>query len=170
MVILVYGEDMLRVKEKREELMGAFKTKHDPSGINAERFAFPEQQDAFLQAIGAMPFMAKRRMCVAEGLAETITKKDDAATWTKRLAGRGDETIIVLVDGGLTIEQSRKNNLYTALREAEKVAARMRAQPAEASTQSAPPPDDESLAHRTRSRFDLERLHVKVRGKEKASG
>ena len=68
-----------------------------------------------------MPFIAKRGMGVAEGLAETITKKDDAATWTKRLAGRGDETIIVLVDGGLTIEQSRKNKLYTALREAEKV-------------------------------------------------
>src|SRR3989338_8330020 len=120
MVILIYGEDGLRVKEKREELMRAFKEKHDPSGMNADRFCLPEQEDALLQAVGAAPFMAKRRMCVCEGLSESITKKDDAATWTKRFTGRGDEAIVVLVDA-LTIEQAKKNKLYAALREAEKV-------------------------------------------------
>ncbi|KKU82970.1 MAG: polymerase III, delta subunit protein [Microgenomates group bacterium GW2011_GWA2_47_8] len=120
MVILIYGEDGLRVKEKREELMRAFKERHDPSGMNVDRFVVPGQEDAAIQVVGAVPFMAKRRMVVVEGLSESITKKDDAATWTKRFIGRGDEAIVVLVDG-LTIEQAKKNKLYTALREAEKV-------------------------------------------------
>src|SRR3989338_6306220 len=115
MVILIYGEDGLRVKEKREELMRAFKERHDPSGMNVDRFVVPGQEDAAIQVVGAVPFMAKRRMVVVEGLSESITKKDDAATWTKRFIGRGDEAIVVLVDG-LTIEQAKKNKLYTALR------------------------------------------------------
>ncbi len=100
--------------------MRAFREKHDPSGMNVDRFCLPGQEDAVIQAVGAAPFMAKRRMCAVEGLSESLTKKDDAAMWTKRLAGRGDEAIVVLVDA-VTVEQAKKNKLYIALREAEKV-------------------------------------------------
>lgn len=95
-----------------------FTEKYDPSGMNVDRFSISDQSDGeIMSAVGAPPFLAERRMVVLAGLAKSITKKADAATWTERLAGRGEETILILLDTDVTVERATKNKLYAALRE-----------------------------------------------------
>lgn len=121
MVILVYGEDSFRIREKVSGMVDRFKEKYDPSGINVDVFDFSASVSAgnmgdIMSAVGAPPFLAERRMIVVKGLAVATTKKADADAWSEKLLGRGDETIIILVDSDVTVERSAKNKLYTALR------------------------------------------------------
>ena len=116
MVILVYGEDAFRIKEKISGMVSKFKEKFDPSGMNVDVFEFGKNEGDILSAVGAPPFLAERRMIVVKGLAASITKKADAQSWADRLLGRKEETIIILADAEVTVERSVKNKLYAALR------------------------------------------------------
>ena len=119
MVLTIYGEDTYRAKQKVDEMVARFVEKYDPSHMNVDRFSISDTEEGvIMSAVGAPPFLAKRRMIVIAGLAKSITKKADAALWTERLASRGDETIVVLLDTDVTTERAPKNKLYLALREA----------------------------------------------------
>ncbi|MEK7094833.1 MAG: DNA polymerase III subunit delta [Patescibacteria group bacterium] len=120
MIILVYGEDGFRAKRKVEELVLKFKEKHDPSGINVAKFVFEDNVAEIKSELGALPFLAKRRLIIVRGLASAITRKDEAEEWTKALAVRGEEIIAVLFDD-ISAEKSATNKLYIALRGAEKM-------------------------------------------------
>lgn len=116
MVLSIYGEDTYRARQKINEMLIRFRERYDTSGMNMDRFAVGVQPEGeIMSAVGAPPFLAERRMIVVEGLAKQITKKADADLWTSRLAGRGEETIIVLFDGEMTVERAEKNKLYAAL-------------------------------------------------------
>lgn len=119
MVLTIYGEDTYRAKQKVDEMVARFTEKYDPSGMNVDQFSISDQSEGeIMSAVGAPPFLAERRMVVIAGLAKSITKKADAATWTERLSGRGEETIVILLDTEVTAERAAKNKLYAALREA----------------------------------------------------
>ncbi|PIR47405.1 DNA polymerase III subunit delta [Candidatus Uhrbacteria bacterium CG10_big_fil_rev_8_21_14_0_10_50_16] len=118
MVLTIYGEDSYRAKQKVEEMVARFKEKYDPSAMNMDRFSIGEHEvGEIMSAVGAPPFLAERRMVIIVGLALSITKKADAELWAKRLAGRGEETIVILLDTGVTKERATKNKLYLALKE-----------------------------------------------------
>ncbi|NQV12279.1 DNA polymerase III subunit delta [Candidatus Uhrbacteria bacterium] len=121
MVILIYGEDAFRIKEKISGMTDKFKEKFDPSGMNLDVFEFSSSASSgnmgdIMSALGAPPFLAERRMIVVKGLAHATTKKADAEAWSAKLLGRGDETIIILADSEVTVERSAKNKLYAVLR------------------------------------------------------
>jgi len=121
MIILIYGEDSYRAKQKISQMAEKFKEKYDTSGMNLDIFEFKENTDAtgeIMNAVGSPPFLAKRRMIIVNGLAKSITKKADAKIWADRLTEKGDDTIIILKDEELTLEKARKNKLYVALSEA----------------------------------------------------
>ena len=114
MVILVYGEDAFRVKQKERVLTDNFKEKFDSSGMNVASFEYKDNDGDIMSAVGAPPFLADRRMTVVRGLLGSITRKADAAVWAGRVLNRGDETIVVLVDD-VPVEKMKKNKLYTEL-------------------------------------------------------
>lgn len=119
MVILIYGEDAFRIKEKVSEMTARFRSKYDPNGINLDVFNFSSSDSSdgdIMNSVGAPPFLAERRMVVIKGLANATTKKADASDWSKRLLGRGEQTIIIVVDDEVSVQQSAKNKLYSALR------------------------------------------------------
>lgn len=120
MIILVFGEDGLRVKRKVDELVLKFKEKFDASGINIAQFIFKDNEAEIKSAVGTLPFLARRRMIVIEGLGDAITRKDDAEAWAKALVGKGEDTIVVLKDT-VPKEKGATNKLYVALRASEKV-------------------------------------------------
>ncbi len=115
MVILIYGEDAFRVREKVNGMIAKFKEKFDTSGMNVDVFEYTENDGEVMSAVGAPPFLADRRMIVVNGLAKLITKKADAETWAKRLLDRGESTIVILADDELTVERASKNKLYLAM-------------------------------------------------------
>ncbi|HBU27776.1 TPA: DNA polymerase III subunit delta [Candidatus Uhrbacteria bacterium] len=118
MVLTVYGGDTYRAKQKVDEMVARFVEKYDPSKMNMDRFVVGEHEEGvIMSAVGAPPFLAKRRMIILEGLAHSITKKVDAELWTKRLVDRGEETIIILLDAEITKDRATKNKLYLALKE-----------------------------------------------------
>ena len=119
MVLAIYGEDTYRSRAKLREMIDRFQEKYDPSKLNLDQFSMSTHKDGeIMSAVGSPPFLAERRMVVIEGLAETITRKADAALWAERLTGRGEETLVVLIDTDLTVERGGKNKLFKALEEA----------------------------------------------------
>lgn len=122
MVIIVYGDDTFRVREHVRMLVAAFRSKHDSVGMNVTDVAFEDNEGEVVSAMRSAPFLAKRRMTVVRGLAESVTTKKDAATWTERMTGLGDASVIVLVDA-LPSAKMEKNKLFCALQTAEKIHA-----------------------------------------------
>lgn len=80
MVILVYGDDSFRAREKVNELKAAFAKKFDPAGYNLS--VFPDQKtgktdaDEVFRSAAAAPFMAAKRMVVAQDFI-VLAKKDE---------------------------------------------------------------------------------------------
>ncbi len=114
MVILIYGEDGFRAKQKERVLVDNFKEKFDKSGMNVAVFAYKDNDGEIMSAVGAPPFLADRRMVVVRGLVGSITRKADAATWAERFLGRGEDTIIVLVDD-VPVEKMKKNKMHATV-------------------------------------------------------
>ena len=122
MILCVYGDDTFRVREHVRMLVSAFREKHDPSGMNIADFSFENNEGDVVSAMRSAPFLAKRRMTVVRGLIESVTTKKDAATWTERMTGLGDASVIVLVDA-MPAAKMDKNKLFCALRDAEDIHA-----------------------------------------------
>lgn len=122
MVIFVYGDDAFRVREHVRMLVSAFRERHDTSGMNVTDVVFENNEGDVVSAMRSTPFLAKRRMTVVRGLAESVTTKKDAATWTERMTGLGEASVIVLVDA-LPSAKMEKNKLFCALQTAEKIHA-----------------------------------------------
>ncbi len=97
MVIIAYGDDTFRVKEKIAELRGAFSKKFDPTGLNLA--VFPDasgklDRGAVMQAVGSLPFLGTKRMVIVRDLIAS-TKKDGEAAWTEVFGRVPDTTILV---------------------------------------------------------------------------
>jgi DNA polymerase-3 subunit delta len=117
MVIIVHGDDTFRAQEKVKELRAAFARKFDPTGLNFASFGPEARPGEVLQAAGALPFMAQRRMVVARDIIAS-TKKDGEAAWAA-LASAPESAIVVLWE----TENVEKKPLYAALRKGADVRA-----------------------------------------------
>jgi DNA polymerase-3 subunit delta len=116
MIIVAYGDDTFRVKEKIAELQAAFLKKFDPTGLNLSVFRDATGKldlGAVMQAAGSLPFLSAKRMVIVRDLIAT-TKKDGESAWTELFGRVPDSTILVLWE---TAEPKtlKKKSLYKSL-------------------------------------------------------
>ncbi|MEK7632953.1 MAG: DNA polymerase III subunit delta [Patescibacteria group bacterium] len=102
MILLVYGDDAFRVKERSREFVEKFAEKFDPTRMNIDEFVFAKKDDVSLarvaEAIAASPFLSAKRMVRVDGIFSTVTTKPDAEPWAAMLERVPESTILVLVD------------------------------------------------------------------------
>ena len=100
MIILIYGEDALRVKERVEDMRQKFVAKFDPAGMNLDEFAFPGAEGERSTVVGALqasPFLGDKRMVVIRGLLSSL-KKTDNAFWLPVFPLLPSSTIAIFAD------------------------------------------------------------------------
>ncbi len=102
MILLVYGDDAFRVKERSREFVDKFAEKFDPTRMNIDEFVFGKKDDVNLvrvsEAIAASPFLSTKRMIRVNGIFSTVTTKPDAEPWIAALERVPESSIVVLVD------------------------------------------------------------------------
>lgn len=116
MIILVYGEDTFRAREKVTDLRAAFAKKFDPTGLNLSTFGADAKPGDILQAVGSLPFLSQKRMVVIRDLVATTRK--DGETAFAPLARVPESTIVVLWET-LSAKEMEKKALYKLLAGAE---------------------------------------------------
>lgn len=124
MLLLVYGDDAFRVKERAREFVAKFVEKHDPTRLNVDEIVFSKKDELDLpriaDAITASPFLTERRMVRIDGILSFVTTKPEAEPWINVLSSIPESTIVVLVDP-LSIERIEKTELYKRLSDREGV-------------------------------------------------
>lgn len=102
MLLMVYGDDGFRVKEKARDFVEKFVGKYDPTRLNVDEILFAKKDEldlaAVAEAIGAAPFLSTKRMLRIDGLFSFATTKPDAEPWMKVLGKIPESTIVMLVD------------------------------------------------------------------------
>jgi DNA polymerase III subunit delta len=117
-IIFIYGDDALRVKERAEDMRQKFVEKFDPAGMNLDEFTVRASVDtergAVMGAAQASPFLSEKRMVIIRGLVSTL-KKADAKPWVEGFARVPSSTIVIFADvvAATTLE---KAELFKALK------------------------------------------------------
>lgn len=115
MLLMVYGDDAFRVKERAREFVAKFIEKHDPAKLNVDEIVFGKKDDLdfprVADAVTASPFLAERRMVRIDGVLTFVTTKPEAEPWVKILSSIPESTIVVLVDA-VGIEKVEKTELF----------------------------------------------------------
>ena len=115
MILLVYGDDGFRVKERAREFVTKFSEKFDPTRMNIDEFVFTKKDDVQLprvsETIAASPFLSAKRMVRVDGIFSTVTTKPDAEPWIAMLERVPESTILVLVDSA-SKEKVEKTELW----------------------------------------------------------
>lgn len=115
MILLVYGDDAFRVKERSREFVEKFAQKFDPTRMNIDEFVFAKKDDVNLprvaEAIAASPFLSAKRMVRVDGIFSMVTTKPDAEPWATMLERVPESTILVLVDSS-SKEKVEKTELW----------------------------------------------------------
>ncbi len=115
MLLMVYGDDAFRVKERAREFVQKFIEKHDPTKLNVDEIVFGKKDELDLplvaDAVTASPFLAERRMVRIDGILSYVTTKPEAEPWAKVLSSIPESTIAVLVDA-MSVEKIEKTELY----------------------------------------------------------
>ena len=101
MIIFIYGDDALRVKERAEDMRKKFAEKFDPTGMNVDEFVMRDQVEAergaVIAAVQASPFLSDRRMVIVRGLVAGL-KKAEAKPWLEGLSRVPSSTILIFAD------------------------------------------------------------------------
>lgn len=111
MIIFIYGDDALRVKERAEDMRQKFAEKFDPAGMNVDEFVVrdgPEsERGAVIGAAQASPFLSEKRMVVIRGLASSL-KKAESKPWIEGFLRVPSSTILIFADAvaPATLEKS----------------------------------------------------------------
>ncbi len=115
MILLVYGDDAFRVKERSREFVEKFAEKFDPTRMNIDEFVFAKKDDVnvarIAEAVAASPFLSAKRMVRVDGIFSTVTTKPDAEPWIAVLERVPESTILVLVDAS-SKEKVEKTELW----------------------------------------------------------
>lgn len=115
MILLVYGDDGFRVKERSREFVAKFAEKFDPTRMNIDEFAFGKKEDVQIsnvsEAVAASPFMSTKRMVRVDGIFSTVTTKPESEPWIAMLERVPESTILVLVDSA-SKEKVEKTELW----------------------------------------------------------
>ncbi len=116
MLLMVYGDDAFRVKERAKEFVAKFIEKHDPTKLNVDEIVFTKKDDLDLprvaDAITASPFLSERRMVRIDGVLSFVTTKPEAEPWVNVLSSIPESTIVVLVDAQ-SAEKIERTELFT---------------------------------------------------------
>ena len=117
MLIMIYGDDTFRVKEKLTQMKTAFAEKFDLTGYNT--ISFPAEGTEklvpadILQSVCSYPFLGKKRMVIVCGLIEQ-TKKAEQAVWVTGF-GRMPETTIAVLCETESSKMIEKKSLFQEL-------------------------------------------------------
>lgn len=117
MLILIYGADGLRVKERVFEMRQKFLEKFDPTGMNVSEIVVRSASDANIgdmsQQIRSAPFLAPKRMVIIGDLF-SVVKKGDVEVWRDLFLSSTEDTIVILFEA-ITLEKAKKTPLLAAL-------------------------------------------------------
>ncbi len=119
MLIMIYGADGLRVRERVVEMRQKFVDKFDPSGINLAEIAIRAACDVafgeIAQQIASSPFLSPKRMVIIDGLLSQL-KKSEVSSW-RDLFMRTPESTIVILSETLASEKVHKLLAFAAFNE-----------------------------------------------------
>lgn len=120
MIIFIYGDDALRVKERAEDMRQKFAEKFDSAGMNVDDFVVRDGLDAergtIIGAAQASPFLSEKRMVVIRGLVSSM-KKAESKPWVEGFSRVPSSTILIFADAvaSATLE---KSEIFKALKDA----------------------------------------------------
>jgi DNA polymerase III subunit delta len=118
MLLVVYGNDAFRVKERARDFVTKFVQKHDPARMNIDEIVFGKKDDLDIarmnDIVTASPFLAERRMVRVDGILSFVTTKPEAEPWIKALTSIPESTIVLLVDA-IGVEKIEKTELFKRL-------------------------------------------------------
>jgi DNA polymerase III subunit delta len=118
MLLVVYGDDAFRLKERARDFVGKFVEKYDPTRMNVDEIVFGKKDELNLgkvaEAIGAAPFLSAKRMVRIEGVLSLVTTKPEAEPWVALLSRIPESTVVILVDT-ITIDKVEKTELAKKL-------------------------------------------------------
>src|SRR6187399_2575533 len=101
MLLFVYGDDHLRVKERSDDLKKKFLEKYDPTGMNVDEFVIGAKTDLepgkILQAVQASPFLSEKRLVIIRGLVEAVTKAE-SKPWIAGFERAPDSSVVIFAD------------------------------------------------------------------------
>lgn len=99
MILVVYGDDGLRVKERVEALRGHFVQKYDAAGMNVDDVVWKAEADTALvrELSKAAPFLAEKRMVIVRGVMEGMTK-GALSQWVEIVDGLPASTVFLFAD------------------------------------------------------------------------
>lgn len=119
MIIFIYGDDALRVKERAEDMRQKFAEKFDPAGMNVDEFVVRDGHDAergtVIGAAQASPFLSEKRMVIIRGLASSL-KKAEAKLWIDGFSRVPASTILIFADA-VASSALEKSEVYKALKD-----------------------------------------------------
>lgn len=120
MLIMIYGADGFRVKERVAEMRQKFVEKFDTAGMNLAEIVVRVADDARIGDIGAQvqasPFMSTKRMTIVRGLMSTV-KKPEVERWYSLFAATPESSIVILVET-VAADKVKKMPLFLALADA----------------------------------------------------
>jgi DNA polymerase-3 subunit delta len=118
MLLLVYGNDAFRVKERVKEFVAKFIEKHDPTRLNVDELVFAKKDELDIarvaDAVTASPFLSAKRMVRIDGILSYVTTKPEAEPWARVLSTIPESSIVVLIDT-LSTEKIEKTELFKQL-------------------------------------------------------
>lgn len=119
MIIFIYGDDALRVKERAEDMKLKFAEKFDPTGMNVDEFVMREHIDVergvVIAAVQASPFLSEKRMVIVRGLVANL-KKAEAKSWLEGFSRVPGSTILIFADA-IAPSALEKSELFKTLKE-----------------------------------------------------
>jgi DNA polymerase III subunit delta len=119
MIIFIYGDDALRVKERAEDMRLKFAEKFDPTGMNVDVFTLRESVEAIrgdvMGAAQASPFLSEKRMVVIQGLVSSL-KKAESKPWVEGFSRVPSSTILIFADA-VAASALEKSEIYKALKD-----------------------------------------------------
>ncbi|MEK7183380.1 MAG: DNA polymerase III subunit delta [Patescibacteria group bacterium] len=119
MIIFIYGDDALRVKERALDMRQKFTEKFDAAGMNVDEFVirdgFEAERGAVIGAAQASPFLSEKRMVIVRGLVSSL-KKAESKPWVEGFSRTPSSTILIFADAvaPATLE---KSEIFKALKD-----------------------------------------------------
>jgi DNA polymerase-3 subunit delta len=118
-IIFIYGDDALRVKERAEDMRQKFAEKFDPTGMNVDEFvvrdSFDAERGTVIGAAQASPFLSEKRMVVVRGLVSSL-KKAEARPWVEGFTRVPSSTILIFADA-VASSALEKSEIFKALKD-----------------------------------------------------
>ena len=119
MIIFIYGDDALRVKERALDMRQKFVEKFDPAGMNVDEFVIRDgvsaERGVIIGAAQASPFLAEKRMVIIRGLVSSL-KKTETKPWLEGFSRVPESTILIFADA-VPLAALEKSEIFKVLRE-----------------------------------------------------